>query len=115
MLQPISPPISIWGRATFSLQETCLFINQILFNENAIEQGSQMMALDGNSADRRGLYLARQSVLKTVVECLLGLPEGNHLIPHGFRPSSLDQDACDKVGDSLHLGLVDAQAGMIYL
>jgi hypothetical protein len=50
------------------------------------------------------------ALLKAVIERLVGLPESDHLFPLGLRLCSLNQDAGDEVGNSLHLGLAHTQA-----
>src|SRR5260370_35957143 len=60
-------------------------------------------------ADQRELGPVGQAMLETVVERLVGLPEGDHVIDHRFRLDSLDQDARDEISDGLHLGLAEAK------
>src|SRR5712692_10580599 len=55
--------------------------------------------------------LTGQAMLETVVEHLVGLPEGDHVTDDLFRFDSLKEDARDEVGDGLHLGLAHAQPG----
>src|SRR5260370_20084053 len=59
----------------------------------------------------RALRLARQAVLETIVQRLVGLPECHNLIPHDSWSCSFEKDLCDEVGNDLHLGLVHPQAG----
>src|SRR5260370_20862177 len=59
----------------------------------------------------RALRLARQAVLETIVQRLVGLPERHDLISHIFWINPFAQDMGDEVGNDLHLGLVHPQAG----
>ena len=60
---------------------------------------------------RRALRLGRQAVLETVVERLVGLPEGDHVVDDLCWLDSLKEETRDEVGDGLHLGLAHAQSG----